>query len=218
MGRAVCGIEAGQCSLRCAGVRSGQLQLRLGLNGQSLKGTNRLLGNKGSKWTATRNGASPERVCLRLTESKGDAYGNLQFLIYKDIFVRRAIMTDGEGREHFHFLESEEARVPIAALYGDEEGKGGSAWSPVSESAEARAAGAREPAPDLLSEEEEQPYPKHAAVVFFCFKQTTRPRSWCLRMIGFQMIERIGRIFFVVQTPPGYKSCAVFTAVPCQTP
>uniref|UniRef100_A0AAR2JQD4 Ion transport domain-containing protein n=1 Tax=Pygocentrus nattereri TaxID=42514 RepID=A0AAR2JQD4_PYGNA len=92
-------------------------------------------------------------------------------------------MTDGEGREHFHFLESEEARVPIAALYGDEEGKGGSAWSPVSESAEARAAGAREPAPDLLSEEEEQPYPKHAAVVFFCFKQTTRPRSWCLRMV-----------------------------------
>uniref|UniRef100_A0AAR2LZE7 Ion transport domain-containing protein n=1 Tax=Pygocentrus nattereri TaxID=42514 RepID=A0AAR2LZE7_PYGNA len=64
-----------------------------------------------------------------------------------------------------------------------EEGKGGSAWSPVSESAEARAAGAREPAPDLLSEEEEQPYPKHAAVVFFCFKQTTRPRSWCLRMV-----------------------------------
>ncbi|KAL6457156.1 hypothetical protein MHYP_G00341190 [Metynnis hypsauchen] len=144
---------------------------------------NRLLGNKGSKWTATRNGASPERICLRHTESKGDAYGNLQFLIYKDIFVRRAIMTDGEGREHFHFLESEEARVPIAALYGDEEGKGGSAWSPVSESAEARAAGAREPAPDLLSEEEEQPYPKHAAVVFFCFKQTTRPRSWCLRMV-----------------------------------
>ncbi|KAL7829695.1 hypothetical protein AOLI_G00305800 [Acnodon oligacanthus] len=138
---------------------------------------------RGSKWTATRSGASPERICLRHTESKGDAYGNLQFLIYKDIFVRRAIMTDGEGREHFHFPGSEEARVPIAALYGDEEGKGGSAWSPVSESAEARAAGAREPAPDLLSEEEEQPYPKHAAVVFFCFKQTTRPRSWCLRMV-----------------------------------
>ncbi|KAI4884014.1 hypothetical protein NFI96_019525 [Prochilodus magdalenae] len=92
-------------------------------------------------------------------------------------------MTDGEGREHFHFLESQEARVPIAALYGDEEGKGGSAWNPVPGSAEARAPGARESAPDLLSEEEEQPYPKLAAVVFFCFKQTTRPRSWCLRMV-----------------------------------
>uniref|UniRef100_A0A8B9LF19 Calcium channel, voltage-dependent, T type, alpha 1H subunit a n=1 Tax=Astyanax mexicanus TaxID=7994 RepID=A0A8B9LF19_ASTMX len=103
-------------------------------------------------------------------------------------------MTDGEGREHFHFLEGEEAQVPIAALYRDEEAKGsgsssgggvggGGAWSSVPGCAEeVRTSGAREPAPDLLSEEEEQPYPKHAAVVFFCFKQTTRPRSWCLRL------------------------------------
>ncbi|XP_049331447.1 voltage-dependent T-type calcium channel subunit alpha-1H-like [Astyanax mexicanus] len=104
-------------------------------------------------------------------------------------------MTDGEGREHFHFLEGEEAQVPIAALYRDEEAKGsgsssgggvggGGAWSSVPGCAEeVRTSGAREPAPDLLSEEEEQPYPKHAAVVFFCFKQTTRPRSWCLRLV-----------------------------------
>ncbi|KAJ7992043.1 hypothetical protein DPEC_G00274480 [Dallia pectoralis] len=37
---------------------------------------------------------------------------------------------------------------------------------------------------DLVSEEEEQqPYPALAPVVFFCAKQTTRPRSWCLRMV-----------------------------------
>uniref|UniRef100_A0A667WG65 Ion transport domain-containing protein n=1 Tax=Myripristis murdjan TaxID=586833 RepID=A0A667WG65_9TELE len=37
--------------------------------------------------------------------------------------------------------------------------------------------------PDCTSEEEEQqPYPALAPVVFFCIKQTTRPRSWCLRM------------------------------------
>ncbi|XP_064818472.1 uncharacterized protein LOC135536003 [Oncorhynchus masou masou] len=37
---------------------------------------------------------------------------------------------------------------------------------------------------DLLSEEEEQqPYPALAPVVFFCIKQTTRPRSWCLRTV-----------------------------------
>uniref|UniRef100_A0A6Q2XQJ8 Ion transport domain-containing protein n=1 Tax=Esox lucius TaxID=8010 RepID=A0A6Q2XQJ8_ESOLU len=37
---------------------------------------------------------------------------------------------------------------------------------------------------DLVSEEEEQqPYPSLEPVVFFCAKQTTRPRSWCLRMV-----------------------------------
>uniref|UniRef100_A0A8C1NUD7 Calcium channel, voltage-dependent, T type, alpha 1H subunit a n=1 Tax=Cyprinus carpio TaxID=7962 RepID=A0A8C1NUD7_CYPCA len=30
--------------------------------------------------------------------------------------------------------------------------------------------------------EEQPPYPALAPVVFFCIKQTTRPRSWCLRM------------------------------------
>uniref|UniRef100_A0A3Q2D299 Voltage-dependent T-type calcium channel subunit alpha-1H-like n=1 Tax=Cyprinodon variegatus TaxID=28743 RepID=A0A3Q2D299_CYPVA len=37
--------------------------------------------------------------------------------------------------------------------------------------------------PDCVSEEEEQqPYPALASVAFFCLKQTTRPRNWCLRM------------------------------------
>uniref|UniRef100_A0AAX7SEZ7 Voltage-dependent T-type calcium channel subunit alpha n=1 Tax=Astatotilapia calliptera TaxID=8154 RepID=A0AAX7SEZ7_ASTCA len=36
---------------------------------------------------------------------------------------------------------------------------------------------------DCVSEEEEQqPYPALAPVAFFCLKQTTRPRNWCLRM------------------------------------
>lgn len=38
--------------------------------------------------------------------------------------------------------------------------------------------------PDCVSEEEEQqPYPALAPVGFFCLKQTTRPRNWCLRMV-----------------------------------
>lgn len=38
--------------------------------------------------------------------------------------------------------------------------------------------------PDCVSEEEEQqPYPALAPVAFFCLKQTTRPRNWCLRMV-----------------------------------
>uniref|UniRef100_A0A8C4P1E8 Calcium channel, voltage-dependent, T type, alpha 1H subunit a n=1 Tax=Dicentrarchus labrax TaxID=13489 RepID=A0A8C4P1E8_DICLA len=37
--------------------------------------------------------------------------------------------------------------------------------------------------PDCVSEEEEQqPYPALAPVAFFCLKQTTRPRNWCLRV------------------------------------
>ncbi|CAL1588975.1 unnamed protein product [Knipowitschia caucasica] len=38
--------------------------------------------------------------------------------------------------------------------------------------------------PDCISEEEEQqPYPALAPVAFFCLKQTTRPRNWCLRVV-----------------------------------
>ncbi|MED6236910.1 hypothetical protein ATANTOWER_015994 [Ataeniobius toweri] len=39
--------------------------------------------------------------------------------------------------------------------------------------------------PDCVSEEEEeqQPYPALSPVAFFCLKQTTRPRNWCLRIV-----------------------------------
>lgn len=39
--------------------------------------------------------------------------------------------------------------------------------------------------PDCVSEEEEeqQPYPALAPAAFFCLKQTTRPRNWCLRVV-----------------------------------
>lgn len=38
--------------------------------------------------------------------------------------------------------------------------------------------------PDCVSEEEEQqPYPALSPVAFFCLKQTTRPRNWCLRVV-----------------------------------
>lgn len=110
----------------------------------------------------------------------------------QDIIARRSIMTDGEGREHFHYLESEGERGPISALYrapgqgedtGDEEERG-STWIPVPESTRAQGSTVRDPTPDLASDDEEQPpYPALAPVVFFCMKQTTRPRSWCLRMV-----------------------------------
>lgn len=38
--------------------------------------------------------------------------------------------------------------------------------------------------PDCVSEEEEQqPYPALSPMAFFCLKQTTRPRNWCLRVV-----------------------------------
>lgn len=38
--------------------------------------------------------------------------------------------------------------------------------------------------PDSVSEEEEQQlYPALAPVAFFCLKQTSRPRNWCLRVV-----------------------------------
>ncbi|KAM9393561.1 LOW QUALITY PROTEIN: voltage-dependent T-type calcium channel subunit alpha-1H-like [Pholidichthys leucotaenia] len=41
--------------------------------------------------------------------------------------------------------------------------------------------------PDSVSEEDEQqqqqPYPALAPIAFFCLKQTTRPRNWCLRVV-----------------------------------
>ncbi|MGH0117038.1 UNVERIFIED_CONTAM: hypothetical protein FKN15_024983 [Acipenser sinensis] len=100
-------------------------------------------------------------------------------------------MTDGEGREQLHPLGSEEVRVPISGSEqcpaqgedpGDEDG--GSAGNPVVESLGLGGSSGRDRAPDLVSEDEEQiPYPVLAPVVFFWLKQTTRPRSWCLRLV-----------------------------------
>ncbi|KAG7220601.1 hypothetical protein INR49_017957 [Caranx melampygus] len=77
-------------------------------------------------------------------------------------------------------------------------GEGGGEWSPeVHEHEEqelelevevGRTLGVRITAPirdpDCVSEEEEQqPYPALSPMAFFCLKQTTRPRNWCLRVV-----------------------------------
>ncbi|XP_048047965.1 voltage-dependent T-type calcium channel subunit alpha-1H-like isoform X2 [Megalobrama amblycephala] len=125
----------------------------------------------------------------------------------EDSIVRRFILTDGEGREHFHYLERGEVSVPISALYqapgpseeiGDEEEKS-STWIPVHESSQAQGSGARDPTPDLVSDEEEKPpYPMLAPVVFFCIKQTTRPRSWCLRMVFNPWFEHVSMLVILL--------------------
>ncbi|KAG5854496.1 hypothetical protein ANANG_G00038450, partial [Anguilla anguilla] len=95
-------------------------------------------------------------------------------------------MTDGEGREHFHCPENEEVRVPISGAGEDpgDEDEGGSTVNPTQGSTGSRDSSGRDPAPDLASDDEEEPpYPALAPVVFFCLKQSTRPRNWCLRLV-----------------------------------
>ncbi|XP_051632838.1 voltage-dependent T-type calcium channel subunit alpha-1H-like [Manacus candei] len=93
-------------------------------------------------------------------------------------------MSDGESREPPR--PAGEVRVPIPAppprrpaeQPPEDAGTGsGSGSSPAGSPG-------RDPPPDLASEEEEQvPYPALAPTAFFCLKQTTRPRSWCLRLV-----------------------------------
>lgn len=86
-------------------------------------------------------------------------------------------MSDGESREPR--AAGGEVRVPIPVAprrpteLPPEDAGSGPGGSP-----------GRDPPPELASEEEEQvPYPALAPTAFFCLKQTTRPRSWCLRLV-----------------------------------
>jgi len=94
----------------------------------------------------------------------------------------------GGGRRRHHEDEEEEEEEEV-------EGSGRRRWSPEIREPELEAdAGpmafgvrVRGPVrdPDCVSEEEEeeQPYPALAPGAFFCLKQTTRPRNWCLRLV-----------------------------------
>ncbi|KAJ7424501.1 hypothetical protein WISP_28394 [Willisornis vidua] len=93
-------------------------------------------------------------------------------------------MSDGESREPPRPAGGD-VRVPIPAPPrrpaepppGDANTGSGCGSSPAGSPG-------RDPPPDLASEEEEEqvPYPALAPTAFFCLKQTTRPRSWCLRL------------------------------------
>ncbi|KAM9494664.1 voltage-dependent T-type calcium channel subunit alpha-1H isoform 1-T1 [Clarias gariepinus] len=132
-------------------------------------------------------------------------------------------MTDGEGRERFEYLESGEVRVPVSVLYrahgygqAVEDEEKGSTWgrdgSEGSNSSGTRGSGEDDDdddgaggggdgatAPDGASEEQEQqPYPALAPIVFFCIKQTTRPRSWCLRVVCNPWFEHVSMLVILL--------------------
>ncbi|XP_075421907.1 voltage-dependent T-type calcium channel subunit alpha-1H isoform X2 [Ascaphus truei] len=112
-------------------------------------------------------------------------------------------MTDGERREPFQPLAGDEIRVPIppAPQDGDpgEEENGGSAEKSALESLGSGGSSARDRGQGLGSEEGEQvPYPALAPTVFFWFKQTTRPRSWCLRLVCNPWFEHISMLVILL--------------------
>ncbi|KAK2894015.1 voltage-dependent T-type calcium channel subunit alpha-1H isoform X2 [Channa argus] len=53
--------------------------------------------------------------------------------------------------------------------------------------------------PDCVSEEEEQqPYPALAPIAFFCLKQTSRPRNWCLRIVCNPWFEHVSMLVILL--------------------
>uniref|UniRef100_A0A8C8RPA8 Voltage-dependent T-type calcium channel subunit alpha-1H n=1 Tax=Pelusios castaneus TaxID=367368 RepID=A0A8C8RPA8_9SAUR len=82
-------------------------------------------------------------------------------------------------------LASDEVRVPIASLPSQAAQPGEdedvlSACKSIQSSLGSGGSSARDPAQE---DEEQVPYPALAPTVFFCLKQTTRPRSWCLKLV-----------------------------------
>ncbi|KAM4632297.1 voltage-dependent T-type calcium channel subunit alpha-1H [Discoglossus pictus] len=97
-------------------------------------------------------------------------------------------MTDGERSEPIQPLAGDDIRVPIPPMHqaGDPgvEEDGGSAEKSAVGSLGSGGSSGRGRGQGQGSEEEEQvPYPALAPTVFFWLKQTTRPRSWCLRLV-----------------------------------
>lgn len=98
-------------------------------------------------------------------------------------------MTDGERRASFQPLSRDEVRVPIASgqapsqlpQSGEEKDEDTfSACKSIQDSLASAGSSTRDPAHEG---DNQVPYPALASTVFFCFSQTTRPRSWCLKLV-----------------------------------
>lgn len=100
-----------------------------------------------------------------------------------------AIMTDGERKASFQPPSRDEVRVPIAPgqapsqvpQSGEEKDDDTfSACKSIQDSLASAGSSTRDPAQEGDSQ---VPYPTLAPTVFFCFSQSTRPRSWCLKLV-----------------------------------
>nr|XP_034986572.1 voltage-dependent T-type calcium channel subunit alpha-1H [Zootoca vivipara] len=113
-------------------------------------------------------------------------------------------MTDGERREPFQPLTSDEVQVPIAS--GTATGKASqpgeekdedtlSACKSIQDSLASAGSSARDPAHEG---ENQVPYPALASTVFFCLHQTTRPRSWCLKLVCNPWFEHVSMLVILL--------------------
>ncbi|XP_018092078.2 voltage-dependent T-type calcium channel subunit alpha-1H isoform X2 [Xenopus laevis] len=112
-------------------------------------------------------------------------------------------MTDGERKEPFQPLAGDEIRVPIppTSQAGDpsEEEDGGNAEKSALGSLGSGGSSGRGREQGMGSEEGEQvPYPALAPTVFFCLSQTTRPRSWCLRLVCNPWFEHVSMLVILL--------------------
>ncbi|XP_040295213.1 voltage-dependent T-type calcium channel subunit alpha-1H isoform X3 [Bufo bufo] len=112
-------------------------------------------------------------------------------------------MTDGERREPFQPLAGDDIRVPIPPMppAGDpgEEEDGGSAEKSALGSLGSGESSSRSREQGQGSEEGEQvPYPALAPTVFFCLKQTTHPRSWCIRLVCNPWFEHVSMLVILL--------------------
>ncbi|XP_053132595.1 voltage-dependent T-type calcium channel subunit alpha-1H isoform X3 [Hemicordylus capensis] len=118
--------------------------------------------------------------------------------------VPAAIMTDGERREPFQPLASDEVRVPIASgtvpsqapQPGEEQDEDAlSACRSIQDSLASAGSSTQDPAHEG---ENQVPYPSLASTVFFCLDQTTRPRSWCLKLVCNPWFEHVSMLVILL--------------------
>ncbi|KAM6424198.1 voltage-dependent T-type calcium channel subunit alpha-1H isoform 3-T4 [Liasis olivaceus] len=113
-------------------------------------------------------------------------------------------MTDGERREAFQPLSRDEVQVPIASgqapsqvpQSGEEKDEDTfSACKSTQDSLASAGSSTRDPAREG---DNQVPYPGLASTVFFCFDQTTRPRSWCLKLVCNPWFEHISMLVILL--------------------
>ncbi|XP_070617570.1 LOW QUALITY PROTEIN: voltage-dependent T-type calcium channel subunit alpha-1H [Erythrolamprus reginae] len=113
-------------------------------------------------------------------------------------------MTDGERRASFQTPSRDEVRVPIASgqapsqapQSGEEEDDDTfSACKSIQDSLASAGSSNQDPAHEG---ESQIPYPTLAPTVFFCFSQSTRPRSWCLKLVCNPWFEHVSMLVILL--------------------
>ncbi|KAM9305191.1 voltage-dependent T-type calcium channel subunit alpha-1H [Gastrophryne carolinensis] len=111
-------------------------------------------------------------------------------------------MTDGERKEPFQPLAGDDIRVPIPPMPPAggpvEEEDGSPEKSALGSLGSGESSGQGQGHGQGSEEGELVPYPALAPTVFFFLKQTTRPRSWCLKLVCNPWFEHISMLVILL--------------------